>query len=81
MGSCMGLANSLSFGDSGRSSLQIIICDLGLTFLSLSLWASADYKGHDSSHTIQSLLWNGDKHVFNRQEFKKKLKTLSSGDI
>lgn len=81
MGSCIGLADSLSFGDSGRSSLQIIICDLGLTLLSRSPGPALTTKGMTPAIPCKSLLWNGDKHVFNRQEFKKKLKTLSSGDI
>lgn len=51
MGSCAGPATSPSFDDPNWSSLQVIIRDLGLTLLSLSLWASVDCKECDSSHS------------------------------
>lgn len=51
MGSYTGPATSPSFDDPNWSSLQVIICDLGLTLLSLSLWASVDCKEYDSSHS------------------------------
>lgn len=69
MGSCIGLADSLSFGDPGRTCLQIIICDLSLTFLSRSPGPAVTTKGMTPAIPSKSLLWNGDKHVFNRQEF------------